>query len=106
MRIDIFSSKNSLFYPAKSDIPFCFTYPPTYIPLYPIFTNLSTYPKIGYPLWTAPKLKLLLAEAKVERHLAYLEQDKLRRVHAEKHSNCYTKKSRHARPRGPAGWGT
>ena len=27
--------------------------PPSYIYLYPIFTNLLTYWDVGYPLWTA-----------------------------------------------------
>ena len=44
----------------KLDIRFCMTYPPTYIRLYPIFTNLPTYPKIRYPLWIAPKANIYL----------------------------------------------
>ena len=51
----IFLGKFNLELSKKLDIQFCLTYPLTYIRFYPIFANLPTYPKIGYPFWTPPK---------------------------------------------------
>ena len=44
----------------KSDIRFFLTNPPTYIRLYPFFTNLPTYPNFGYPLWRARNWDFIL----------------------------------------------
>ena len=37
-----------------SDVQFRQTYHPTLVPLCPILTNLSIYPKIGHHMWTTP----------------------------------------------------
>ena len=35
----------------------------TNVLLFPIFLDIPTYPKIGHPLWTVPKLEIVILGA-------------------------------------------